>query len=137
MKASEALRKGATMVEPVLGKLIDTSTGKCCALGMIGKAVNGHASTGAASTYPWIRTHVGKLPCDCHEATIMGPGGACAPREYVERDVWNVVTHLFNYHVMTEGDWSVGDIADWLDKVDPSNQVVNNDSPVANETAVR
>lgn len=125
MKASEALRKGSTMVEPVMGRIEEG--GKCCALGMIGKAATGK-STEWAEPAPWIVSTPTKLPCDCHETRLMGGGGLCVEKSTIESRVCNTIVHLFNYHVMTERDWTVGQIADWLDSVDPSNQVVNNET---------
>ena len=121
MKASEALRKGSKMVEPVRG-MIEDSSGRCCALGMMGKAATGCAHNWSVPL-PWGTNRPKCLPCGCHEARIMGSGGACMDRSYVEATVAGTVMHLFNYHVMTEGDWTTDQIADWLDTVDPSNVV--------------
>ena len=122
MKASEALRKGSKMVEPVRGMIEDYDTGKCCALGMIGKAAHGNPHDYTRG-FEWMWRGGTKLPCGCTDEHIMGGGAACVERESIEARVGATVVHLFNYHVMTEGDWTTDQIADWLDSVDPSNVV--------------
>jgi hypothetical protein len=132
MKASEALRKGSKMVEPVRGMIEEYQTGKCCALGMIGKAARGAASR-YYEDFEWMWQRGTKLPCGCTDAMIMGGGALCVDRTSIEARIGATVVHLFNYHVMTEGDWTIDQIADWLDTLDPSNDVVSNEIAIPNK----
>ncbi|SRR6266566_3868700 len=129
MRASEAMLLGSTIIRPVMGKQND-GRGGGCALGMIAAAHNERyfslysfslVNGSSLSQYWWMWDKSGlSLPCDCKEERLMGDSGQWGLRSDMEGCAVLELVHLFNYHVMTRGDWNLERLAEWLDSVDPN-----------------
>ncbi len=126
MRASEALLKGSKMIRWVMGTQNDLSGGGC-ALGMMAR-VHGLERLNfcddplftSVEEYQWMHTASPPLACNCLGSVLLGSGGDFNPRELLESRVAYQLVHLFNYHVMTEKDWTIEQLSKWLDIVDPS-----------------
>ncbi len=113
MRMAQAILLGSTMLKWVRG-VIDSGDGGC-ALGM--------ANAGGVdwSSQRWINQHLdAQLPCDCDTTKQIMCGGAIMGWFDTRWTKLNTLVHLFNYHVMTTKDWTIEQLCDWVDSVDPA-----------------
>lgn len=108
MRISDALALGRTMLKPIAGHHITPDGTHGCAWGMIQVA--------APSEYGEMirRGPSMKTPCGCK----MGYTGGMAWGPIHDNFV-SVVVHLFNQHVMTEKNWTLDQLIDWVRTVEP------------------
>jgi hypothetical protein len=146
MRLSEAILLGSTMVKPKAGALHFSGENSGCALGM---AVIASGGTVRRSEHPlpvterrtlnvedlwgaWLLLRIAR-PCDCgvpiflsrlHRNKIPTYQRRHAifalPREMRTKDI---ITHLFDYHVMVKGDWNLDRLAAWLRPLEPNDSV--------------
>lgn len=116
MKLSEAMMIGSVMIKWVAGTR-DNEEGGGCALGMADKAVGRNCST----LYAWsIKPNHYLLPCDCKgDELLLGNCMNGFAKPHIESTAQGVITHLFNYHVMTKGDWTLERLVDWVHSIEP------------------
>lgn len=120
MRASEALRMGSKMIAPLRGQLLNAEHTAGCALGMI--SIGNQNFSLLTHCYPWtlLRAEFPCSCCSCRDELVMGSGGMLVTRNTARSNIQEMVVHLFNYHVCTTHDWTIDQIADWLDTVDPT-----------------
>jgi hypothetical protein len=71
----------------------------------------------ALRTWPWLRNKIA-LPCDCHN--ILAPNGLM------------VLTHLFDFHLIKQQDWTLTMLVEWVKRSEPqSSPKVNRTRPGA------
>lgn len=115
MKAWEALAIGRHMILPLRGKIL-TPDGRGCALGMI-QVASGQEQMDILGRLK--RTQASR-PCDCRGCSCECCGKISTA---------NVITHLFDYHVMMVGDWTIERMIDWL-------RVIEGDAPLTENAEV-
>lgn len=120
MKLSEAILLGSTVVHPRAGRLHVSGTDEGCALGMAAIAVGCTFSkplrqipvkdlrTGNMESVfgPWL-LRVVMRSCECQ---------AELPREMRIKDI---IAHLFDIHVMQKKDWTLSQLAEWVERWEP------------------
>jgi hypothetical protein len=116
MRAGEALMIGSLQLRP-RPFVIDDKNGRGCAIGMMNIANGKNSEDFITVLYPWMGNLV-EMPCGhgCGPATVCG-----------------AMVHLFNEHVCTDmadeytfrafpgaEKWTLEQLADWLESVDPT-----------------
>jgi hypothetical protein len=121
MRAKELLIKGSTMLIPVRGITFD-GFGGGCALGMMGVAHGGAAGTDIScfSEFSWLSYRITRSPCGCPASS----GEGC---------VASIVAHIFDDHVFGDQTWTIPQLADWLDTVDPTPVEVTDTVVIGNQ----
>ena len=121
MKLSEAILLGSTVLTPKAGQQHYSDLNAGCALGMAAVAAG---YTFRAATEPfdekdrrtlgtegvwgsWVLATV-RRPCDCWRFRV--------PREMRVKDI---IAHLFDRHVMSRKDWTVEQLAAWVETAEP------------------
>jgi hypothetical protein len=123
MKLSEAILLGSTVVTPKAGRQYFPENQAGCALGMA--AIARRCSFRRVIwPFPWKdrRTrgtegvwgdwvlHVVMRPCPCWRLRV--------PREMRIKDI---IAHIFDYHVMKKRNWTLDQLAKWVQTVEPKN----------------
>jgi len=121
MKLSEAILLGSTVLAPKAGGQFFSETQQGCALGM--------AAVARGCTFRTVMR-----PIDDRERRTLGVEGIWGSwlLQRMERpcDCWriwirrkmrikDIITHLFDYHVMDKRDWSIEQLAAWVKSVEP------------------
>ena len=121
MKLSEAILLGSTVMAPRGGAQHFSEAQEGCALGM--------AAVARGCTFRAVPG-----PIDARERRTLGVEGVWGNwvLEVVERpcDCWriwmrrkmrikDVIAHLFDYHVMKKGNWTLEQLAGWVKTVEP------------------
>jgi hypothetical protein len=121
MKLSEAILLGSTVLTPKAGQQHYSELNAGCALGMAAVAA-GYTFRPATEPFDekdrrtlgtegvwgsWVLTVV-RRPCDCWRLRV--------PREMRAKDV---IAHLFDRHVMVQKDWTIEQLAAWVETVEP------------------
>jgi len=120
MRLSEAILLGSTVVHPRAGSMHFSESNEGCALGMaaiavgctFGKplrqiSVKDLRTVNIESIFgPWL-LRVVMRPCDCQTEL---------PREMRIKEV---VAHLFDVHVMARGNWTLGQLVEWVQRWEP------------------
>lgn len=98
MRLSDAIAMGRTLCEPKRATIYG------CAMGMANHAIGGMIGyCTVEKAWPWIVNNLFVAPCKC-SGTKNGAG---------------VIIHLFDFHVMTLGDWTLDQLIDWVRSVEP------------------
>lgn len=125
MKLSEAILLGSTVVSAEAGKLYSAESSSGCALGM---AAIAQGCTFVPRDRPldekdrrtvnieeiwgnWLLRMVMR-PCECPVKAV--------PRAMRTKDV---ITHLFDSHVMEKRNWTLDDLAKWVEMWEPRKKV--------------
>lgn len=125
MKFSESIIIGSTVVKPRAGVQFDPDSHSGCAIGMavIGSGGRYHAGPPPQGTHlkdgqrslaievvfgEWLRDRR-TFPCSCKRLLVL-------PRRGMIKDI---VTHLFDLHVMIEKDWTLDRLVKWIESVEP------------------
>jgi hypothetical protein len=133
MKTSEHLMLGSTLLKPLCGRFINDEGTEGCAMGMILAAKYGLAAVlqmdkEDAVPADWNQIWYNRptftaLPCNCRDSMVMGSAGASWLRSWCEISPCNVIVHMFNYHVCTNKDWTIEQLADWIATIEPQEEV--------------
>lgn len=121
MKLSEAILLGSTVLTPKAGGQHFAENQAGCALGMAAIA-RGCAFHRVTRPFPWRdrRTlgtegvwgdwvlHIVMRPCSCWRFRV--------PREMRIKDI---IAHVFDYHVMKKRNWTLNQLAAWVQTVEP------------------
>ena len=112
MRAAEAMILGSTLIRGV-PYTTDDSHGGGCALGMIGAATGRQGGWWMDHSKLW--STIQKIPCPCVSAFgLTTPfGGRVVPCA-------GAVAHLYNEHVHGDHTWTLEQLADWVESVDPT-----------------
>ena len=125
MKLSEAILLGSTVLAPKAGRQHYSELNAGCALGMAAIA-NGctfrpvtepfdakdRRTLGAEAIWgSWVLSAVSR-PCACWRIRV--------PREMRIKDI---IAHLFDYHVMAKGDWTLEQLVGWVKTVEPGDRI--------------
>jgi len=136
MKLSEAILLGSTVMAPRAGGQHFSETQEGCALGM--------AAVARGCTFRTVRG-----PVDDRERRTLGVEGVWGNwvLEQVERpcDCWriwirrkmrikDVNAHLFDYHVMDKRNWTLEQLAAWVETVEPQPVLLVNSSRFSLQT---
>lgn len=123
MRASEALIAGSTMMKAMPYRMTNEDQSLGCALGMMGKAMGCACCTG--SYFGWLHEDLKVLtPCGC--SYNLYPAGTADPdidTNYLIASYWGCVAHIFNQHVCGDKTWTIEQLADWVESVDPTPKV--------------
>lgn len=121
MKLSEAILLGSTILSPRAGAQHFSETQQGCALGMA-------AVARGLTFHPWTR------PFDERDRRTLGVEGVWGSwvLQEVARpcDCWRfwlrrrmrikeVITHLFDYHIMVKKNWTLEQLVAWVETVEP------------------
>jgi hypothetical protein len=121
MKLSEAILLGSTVLAPRAGGQHFSETQSGCALGMAAVA-RGCSFYKVTVPFPerdrrtlgvegvwgeWVLQEVAR-PCNCWRIWI--------PRK---RRIKEVISHLFDYHVMIKRNWTLEQLVAWVETVEP------------------
>jgi hypothetical protein len=121
MKLSEAILLGSTVIAPRAGGQHFSETQQGCALGM--------AAVARGCTFRTITS-----PVDHRERRTLGVEGVWGDwvLEQMERpcDCWriwirrkmrikDIIAHLFDYHIMDKGNWTLEQLVGWVETVEP------------------
>jgi len=130
MKLSEAILLGSTIMAPRAGGQHFSETQEGCALGM--------AAIAGGCTFRTVRG-----PVDDRERRTLGVEGVWGNwvLEQVERpcDCWriwirrrmrikDVIAHLFDYHVMNKRNWTLEQLAAWVETREPKGVRLEDDA---------
>jgi hypothetical protein len=121
MKLSEAILLGSTVITPKAGRQHFATTQSGCALGMAAVARGctfgppgepfheaDRRTLGTEDVWgSWVLQIVMR-PCECWRFQM--------PREMRIKDV---ITHIFDHHVMTKRNWTLDRLAAWVQTVEP------------------
>lgn len=125
MKLSEAILLGSTVLGPKAGQQHYSELNAGCALGMAAIA-NGctfrpvnqpfenrdRRTLGTEAVWgSWVLVEVSR-PCTCWRIRV--------PREMRIKDI---IAHLFDYHVMAKGDWTLEQLVAWVETVEPKDNI--------------
>ena len=122
MKLSEAILLGSTVLAPRAGGQHFAETQSGCALGMAAIA-NGctfhtvrqfderdRRTLGTEGVWGnWVLQKVAR-PCDCWRLWIAR-----------EMRIKDIITHLFDWHVMVKKNWTLERLVAWVETVEPKN----------------
>jgi hypothetical protein len=120
MKLSDAILLGSTILTPCAGRMYSSETQSGCALGMAAVArgctfrrVFGRfddrdrRTRGVEKVFGfWLLENVPR-PCACSSLWV--------PRKMRIKDV---ITHLFDYHVMEQKDWTLVQLVAWVKRIE-------------------
>jgi hypothetical protein len=123
MRLSEAILLGSTVVAPKAGRQYFSESQSGCALGMAAIArgceygpnrqaipvpEQDRRAVGTEAVWGrWVMREVVR-PCNCWRFRV--------PHEMRIKDV---ITHVFDYHVMTKKNWTLERLAAWVQTVEP------------------
>jgi hypothetical protein len=111
VRLSDAIATGRVLLKPLAGELIDMSGTAGCALGMAAKAAGiGSIGVDIRLKWLWIREEA-EMPCSC----IPSPFASM----HSPQPCSNIITHIFDDHVMTDKDWTLDQLIDWVRSVEP------------------
>lgn len=120
MKISAAIMLGSTMIAPLAGHHLyydpaNPHQGPThgCAWGMVNVA----APRQWGSMNIWAATIAVTLPCGCRGMIVKGQMRV-EMSDGIET-VQAAIIHLFNHHVMTEKDWTMDKLVDWVQTIEP------------------
>lgn len=100
MRLSDAIAMGRLLVKPSL--ICDENHG--CVLHMALRAISSDARfSGAFTEWRWLLSSV-KAPCGCEREGSAQLG----------------IIHLFDRHVLAQGDWTLDQLIDWVRSVEPA-----------------
>jgi hypothetical protein len=125
MKLSEAILLGSTVLAPKAGQQHYSELNAGCALGMAAVAAGytfrpvtapvdarERRTLGAETVWgSWVLTTVSR-PCDCWRIRV--------PREMRIKDI---IAHLFDHHVVGRKNWTLEQLAAWVESVEPKDEV--------------
>lgn len=125
MKLSEAILLGSTVLEPKAGRQHYSELNAGCALGMAAVAAGytfrpvtepfeekDRRTLGTETVWgTWVLKRVPR-PCACWRFRV--------PREMRVKDI---IAHLFDQHVMFRKNWTLEQLAAWVDSVEPEQAV--------------
>ena len=114
MRLSDAIATGRTIVMPHAYTIFN-SPKEGCALGMGLLGAGGHYSEAPfenpdnpykqlTERWPWLESPCA-APCGCIEAQV---------------NVFDVIGHIFDRHVIDDGSWTLDRLIDWVRSVEPS-----------------
>lgn len=119
MRLAPAILLGSKLIRPRARGFGNPGSSEGCAIGMAVVAT-GDAATdlipeealnarGAVfqERWPWVSVRV-LYPC------------SCCPGRADSVDV--IITHLFDYHVIDQSDWTIEQLADWVESVDKTSE---------------
>jgi hypothetical protein len=120
MKLSDAILLGSTILAPQAGRQYSAETQSGCALGMAAIAEGctfrrvsrpiddpDRRTLGVEGVWgDWVLQNV-QRPCNCCRLWI--------PRKLRVKDV---ITHLFDYHIMAQKDWTLEQLVMWVKQVE-------------------
>lgn len=133
MKLSEAIVLGSTVLTPKAGRQIFPEENAGCALGMaavangcifspvVGPLPPGESgrALGVAGVWgDWILQEVSR-PCSCRSWWFKQL--SVPPRMPIQ----DVITHLFDFHVMGKKDWTLDRLVEWVRSVEPEEGALN------------
>jgi hypothetical protein len=121
MKLSEAILLGSTVLTPKAGRQHFAEAQSGCALGMAAVARGctfgppgepfheaDRRTLGTEDVWgSWV-LHIVNRPCDCWRFRVSW-----------EMRIKDVITHIFDYHVMTKRNWTLDRLAAWVQTVEP------------------
>jgi hypothetical protein len=121
MKLSEAILLGSTVLAPRAGGQHFSETQQGCALGMAAVArgctfytVNrpiddpDRRTLGVEGVWGhWVLARV-ERPCDCWRIWIRR-----------KMRIKEIIAHLFDYHIMDKGSWTLEQLVAWVETVEP------------------
>jgi hypothetical protein len=120
MKLSDAILLGSTILTPCAGRMYSPETQSGCALGMAAVARGctfrrffgrfddrDRRTLGVERIWgDWVLQNVSR-PCRCSSLWV--------PRKMRIKDV---ITHIFDYHVMAQKDWTLEQLVMWVKQVE-------------------
>lgn len=120
MRLSDAILLGSTILTPCAGRMYSAETQSGCALGMAAIArgctfrrVFGRfddrdrRTRGVENVFGyWLLYNISR-PCNCASLWV--------PRKMRIKDV---ITHIFDYHVMEQKDWTLERLVRWVKRVE-------------------
>ena len=121
MRLSEAILLGSTVVHPRAGRLRFSGSDEGCALGM--------AAIAAGCTFS---RPLQPIPVkDLRTANIESIFGAwllrvvmrpceCQPELPREMRIKDIIAHLFDVHVMAKKNWTLAELAEWVERWEPA-----------------
>jgi len=125
MRLAERLMLGSTMLKPLRGIWNNGDYG--CALGMISKTNNENTTEFWNKNSDMIYKHVALPSCGCDARKSLMAGGGMLEHFQTVDYFYKVLVHLFNQHVCATDEevaagikrWSIEQLADWLESVEP------------------
>jgi hypothetical protein len=120
MKLSDAILLGSTILTPQAGRQYSAESQSGCALGMAAIAQGctfrrvpcrlddpDRRTLGVEGVFGiWVLQNV-QRPCDCWRLWI--------PRKMRVKDV---ITHIFDYHIMAQKNWTLEQLVAWVKRVE-------------------
>jgi hypothetical protein len=145
MKLSEAILLGSTVVTPKAGSVRFSRENAGCALGMAAIAtgctfveplrqipVKDLRTVNVEEIFgPWLLWHVVR-PCDCRTPIITLRGlrleqvtaylsDRRSPALPHEMRIKDIIAHLFDHHVMVKKNWTLDQLAAWVERWESTN----------------